>query len=187
MRSVFAAAPDRLRLLRWTIDGVRIAGLSIVVGLIALLHVGPVMGVQPVAIRGASMEPAISLGSLAIVTRRDPANVVVGEVISRRADNGVLVTHRTTRVEQIDGRPHFETKGDASATADPVLAAPDEVAGVVAVSVPVAGYLVVLLSKPLGLVGIAALLLGLTVAAELIEDLEWSRATATRFRPPRTA
>lgn len=152
----------------------RIGGLAVAAALIALLHLGPLIGLEPVVIRGASMEPSIPLGSLVVLVERDPASVAAGDVITRRTEAGVLVTHRVIRVAEIDRVPHFETKGDASASADPVLAAPDDVAGTVTVSAPVAGYLLAFLSNPLGIVSAVALLLGLTVGAELVEDLERS-------------
>lgn len=162
----------RLRLLRWVLDAARIGGLVIAAALIALQHLGPHIGLEPVVIRGASMEPSIPLGGLVILAERDPASVAVGDVITRRTGSGVLVTHRVVRVAEVDGVSHFETTGDASASADPVLAAPNEVEGMVVLSVPLAGYLLAFVSQPLGMVSAVALLLALTVAAELVEDLE---------------
>lgn len=171
-----------LRLLRWGLDAIRIGGLAVAAALIVLLHLGPHIGLEPVVIRGASMEPGIPLGSLVVLAKRDPASVDVGEVITRRTGNGVLVTHRVIRVAEINGLRHFETKGDASASADPVLAPPAEVTGVVALSMPVAGYLLTFVSQPLGLLSVVALLLALTVGAELVEDLERSRAAGRAAR-----
>jgi signal peptidase I len=172
-----------LPLLRFGLDAARIGGLALAAVLIALLHLGPHIGLEPVVIRGASMEPSIPLGSLVILIERDPTSVRAGDVITRRTESGVLVTHRVIRVAEIDRVPHFETKGDASAAADPVLAAPDDVAGTVMLSVPVAGYLLAFLSHPLGMLSAVALLLGLTVAVELVEDLERSHTDRRPARP----
>lgn len=177
-----------IRAVRRSLDGIRIAVMAVAIAAVAVAHLAPIVGSQPVVIRGGSMEPSIPSGSLVLLDARDPAEVAVGDVVTRRTASGTLVTHRVVRVTQIDGVPHFETRGDASNSTDPVLAAPEEVEGVVALHVPFAGYLVAFLGQPSGILSVLGVLLMLLLAANLLDEIERDRgAGASVVRADRRA
>jgi signal peptidase I len=129
------------------------------------------------------MEPAIHLGSAIIVAPVAAADLRVGDVVSLRAgDNNSLFTHRIVEVvDQPDGR-WIRTKGDANSSPDPTPVHASAVEGRVQLAIPLAGYLIALLSIPTGvlfLIGLAATLLA---AVWLLESLELDSLDRSRAR-----
>jgi signal peptidase I len=124
-------------------------------------------------IGGGSMAPAIPLGSAAVIAPVDPAALAPGDVVSLRAGaTQTIFTHRiTTVVDRPDGR-WIRTKGDANPEPDPTLVPASSVIGRVELAIPLMGYLLALLSVPIGVIfaiGLAATLLAI---AWLLESLE---------------
>jgi len=159
--------------LRRFLDVVLIALIVVVLFGVLLGKIVPLTGRQALIVGGSSMEPAIPLGAAIVVGPVDAADLKVGDVVSLRAgDDRALFTHRITEVvDRPDGR-WIRTKGDANNSADPTLVHSSAVVGRVQASLPYAGYLLALLSVPMGvlfLLGIAATLLA---AVWLLESLE---------------
>jgi signal peptidase I len=151
--------------------------LAVLVGIL-LAKVVPLTGRQTIIVGGSSMEPAIGLGS-AIVIKAVPAeSLAVGDVVTMHAgEKSAIFTHRIIEVfDRPDGR-WIRTQGDANATPDPTLIHASAVVGRTELAIPLAGYLLALLSLPTGvlfLVGVAATLLA---SAWLLESLELDQAT----------
>lgn len=72
------------------------------------------------------------------------------------------------RIVERDGLPWLETRGDANATADPSLSPPSSVIGRVALSLPLAGFGVAFLSRPAGILSVAALATAILLARLLL-------------------
>lgn len=68
-----------------------------------------------------SMEPAIKVGSISIVTKYKQEDIVVGDIIMFSNKYNENIVHRVIEVEEIDGRTLFVTKGDANIDPDGVL------------------------------------------------------------------
>ncbi|HEY0119843.1 MAG TPA: signal peptidase I [Cellulomonas sp.] len=100
-----------------------------------------------------SMSPGIVPGDV-VVERRVTGAIAPGDVITFRASesSSELVTHRVASIAA-DGS--ITTKGDANQTADPVPVNRDQVQGKVSGRVAGAGYLVVYLQHPMGLMSLA--------------------------------
>lgn len=96
-------------------------------------------GFRYLYVSGASMEPAISRGSLVVVRPALPATLAVGDVVAYQL-RGHTVTHRISAVEELGDARAFRTKGDANAVADPEPVAFDDRAGLLVAHVPLAGY-----------------------------------------------
>ena len=66
----------------------------------------PLTGRQSIVIGGASMEPAIPLGSAVVVTPVDSSVLLVGDVVSMKVDESATTyTHRIVDVvDRPDGR-----------------------------------------------------------------------------------
>lgn len=138
-----------------------------------------VVGFETFIIRGASMEPAIPLGSLVTVVPDD--SPAVGDILSYTTSNDVVVTHRLVGVVAVDGVTHFLMQGDANDDPDPAPLDPGTVIGRVQFVVPLLGYAAWLMSTPAGLVALvtgAGMLLALLW---LVEDLETQRAERARL------
>lgn len=153
------------------------AWLGLVLVLAIAQLVLPVLDHQTIVIRGRSMEPAIPFASLVIIDRtRD--EIAAGEVVTFRAENGVLVTHRV--VEVLEEGAFLRTAGDANGEPDPMPIAAAQVEGVAAWSAPMLGYPLGILSNPFGF---ASLLLAM---AALSLDLFWAPNEADERNTART-
>ena len=156
--------------------------LFALLGLVGVGHLAPHTGHTLVIIRGASMEPAIPLGSLVAIQPVDAQLVGVGEVVTIRADNGVLVTHRVVDVLGSGPERQLQLRGDANASADASLVPVRSLVGRVAWFAPVAGYALFLLSVPSGILTFLSLLGALLLLYWLLEDLEVDARRAARRR-----
>jgi signal peptidase len=162
-----------LSLLRRLVDLAIVAVVvTVLVGLV-LGRVVPLTGRQTLIIGGGSMAPTIPLGSVVVIEPIDPASLAVGEIVTVRVGPRASVfTHRITRLLAVDGAPSLETKGDANAEPDGATTPTSAVVGRVTFWIPVAGYLLALLSVPIGVVFILGLGLCLVLAAILLEPAE---------------
>ncbi|MEA2607123.1 MAG: signal peptidase [Chloroflexota bacterium] len=150
------------------------------VGLILVVLVGivigkgaPLVGRQSIIVGGGSMEPALGLGSAIVVKPVAAAELAVGDIVSLRVGpDRTTYTHRIVAVvDRSDGR-WIRTKGDANADPDPSLVPATAVIGRVELVVPLFGYLLALLSLPLGVMFVIGLAATLLAIAWLLESLE---------------
>src|SRR5439155_134605 len=107
--------------LRRCLRGGTVAAAILATAAVALIAVGPrFLPYRLVPVQGASMEPTIHLGSLAVMRPVRAADVRVGDIIifgrSDIADE--LVTHRVVRIVRTVSGPVFLTKGDANGAPD---------------------------------------------------------------------
>ena len=125
-----------------------------------------------VVITGGSMTPAVPAGAAVVPTAVNASEIVVGDILTVAADNGVILTHRVARVLDLAEGRFFELKGDENITPDAGLVPARAVMGRVDSYVPYAGYVIALLSIPSGLVFILAALGMLLVGIWLLEEAE---------------
>lgn len=137
------------------------------IGLAAWSHLSSL-----IIVAGGSMEPDVPQGALIGLAAVDPAVIVAGDVLTVKADNGILITHRVARVLDLPEGRFFELRGDANPSPDPNLVPARSVMGRVDLSVPYVGYVVALLSMPSGLIFWVCALGALLVGIWLLEDLE---------------
>jgi signal peptidase len=130
------------------------------------------------------MEPAVPLGAAVVIQPVDPATLAAGDVVSFRAGPlNALFTHRIVAVvDRPDGR-WLRTKGDANGEDDPTLVPVGGVVGRAEAVVPLAGYLIVLLSVPTGVVFVIGLLATLLAAGWLLESLASDRRSRRQTTP----
>ena len=174
-----------IRLARRAVGLVGIALLGVLVGFSLFTHIATLTGHQLFIVGGGSMEPSIPIGSLVVVARTDPLAVTVGDVVTIRADNGAVVTHRITRVVvQADGR-FFELKGDANRSPDGSLVPARAIVGTVEQDVRYAGYVQAFLSTGSGVIATLAVLGTLFLGYLLLEIVEQpGRAGPAPVREP---
>ena len=159
--------------------GLGFAWLALLAALVAvalLPHVVRFSGGDAFVIRGGSMEPTIPLGSLILVQPIDPDAVTVNDVITVRSDNGVVYSHRVSQVIDEGAERRFQLRGDANESPDGRLVPARALIGRVEGHLPLAGYLVALLSVPSGVMSLLSMLGSLLLATWLLEDLESSDA-----------
>jgi signal peptidase len=151
-----------------------------VLGLAGAAHLAPHTGHTLLVIRGASMEPAVTLGSAVAVKAVAPEGVVVGDVVAVRTVSGVVVTHRVVEIVTSNRDRSFTLRGDANETEDLRPVPASALVGRVAFSVPYAGYGLFLLSLPSGIASIMSLLAAVLLAYFVLEDLDLDRKRRAR-------
>lgn len=92
------------------------------------------LGWRMFSVDSASMSPQYPINSLVIVKPTDPTQIQVGDVITYVLnDDGILVTHRVTKIDAENRL--FTTKGDANNSDDALLVSWDNVVGKVILGV----------------------------------------------------
>ena len=166
-----------IRLVRRVVGLIGIALFAVLVVFSLFLHIAPWTGRQLFVIGGGSMEPSIPLGSMVIVTPTDAMTIGVGDVVTIRADNGAVVTHRVSQVvDGPDGR-FFELRGDANEGPDGGLVPARAIVGAADQYVPYAGYAQKFLSTVPGVVTALAVLGALLLTYLVLEMLESTTPT----------
>ena len=161
-------------------------GLIVLIGIVLLgivLAKGvPLTGRQSIVVGGGSMEPSIGVGSAIVVRPVEPSDLAVGDVVSMQVGPGrTTYTHRVVAiVDRADGR-WIRTQGDANPTPDPTLVAAGDVIGRVEVVVPFAGYLLAVLSLPMGAMFVLGLAATLLAIAWLLESVELDAVPARQL------
>lgn len=165
-------SPILIRRTRRVVGLMTIALLGALVGFSLVTHLAPLTGRELFTINGGSMEPAIPIGSMVAVTRTDPMTIAVGEIVTIRADNAVVITHRVTRVlDRPEGR-FFELKGDANSSPDANLVPARAIVGRVGEFLPMAGYLRAFLSTIPGMIAALSLVVVLALIYLLLGMVE---------------
>jgi len=121
------------------------AGLSVVFLAAALLVLVPAVLTSSVAaVYTGSMEPAMPVGSLAVVRQVKPSEIVTGDIIAFNPpweEPDVMVSHRV--IEVVPGECiNFRTKGDANKGPDLDYIPETCILGKVDVCIPNLGYVI---------------------------------------------
>ncbi len=116
-----------------------------------------IFGYQLKTVLSGSMEPTFQTGSIiAIKPKQEEMTYQKGEVITFRAEDDKLITHRIVDAKQVDGEWIYTTKGDHNESVDAAPVLSQNVIGhYVDFTVPYVGYLLSYASSKAG----AALLL----------------------------
>jgi signal peptidase len=160
-----------MRTIRRLPDILLVLFVAAVLALAVAANAGPALGHRLLVIRGGSMEPAIPLGALVDIVPAPVERLHSGDVVSIQAPNGVVITHRVTRVVHLSDGWYVEVKGDANAEPDPVLIPSAWVMGRADLALPVIGYFFYLLTIPAGIVSFFSLAAVLLLVNWLLEDL----------------
>jgi signal peptidase len=158
--------------MRWLLDLALIALVMSVLSLVLAANIGPAVGHQLVVIRGSSMSPAIPLGAVVDITRVQPQDLKVGDVVTMQSPGGTAYTHRIDRIVTLPGGLYIETQGDAVGHPDTPLQPVSEITGRVTYSLPFLGFLLYMLTIPTGVLAIFSLAFTMLLCIWLIEDLE---------------
>lgn len=171
-------------IVRRVLDALLLALIVVVLGGVLLGKLVPLTGRQTIVIGGGSMEPALPLGSAAIIRSVDPGELAAGDIVSLKAGpQNTLYTHRIVAViDRPDGR-WVQTKGDANADQDPTLVHASAIVGRTEMVIPLAGYLIALLSIPAGVLFLIGLAASLLAGAWLLESLEPEVVVQGSVRP----
>lgn len=161
----------------------------IAMGVVALMLVPGLLGMERYVITGGSMSGTFERGTLLFEEQVPVADLQVGDIITYLPpkDSGVteLVTHRITSItaeSSVPGGRVFHTQGDANATADPwtfSLAAATQPRAVG--WVPAIGWVFIALSMPIVrmlAIGVPAALIALLFLRDLVRALRTPASVA---------
>ena len=167
---------------RRTLDILLVVLIGFVVGILCLARVLPLLtGGTTFVVAGASMEPAIPMGSLVHVAPVAERALAPGDVVSIRVgDEHAVFTHRIVRVATLPDGLYIETRGDANPSVDPSLVPSSAVVGRVALAVPFLGFGVALLGSAQGVALLLALAAMLLAGIWLLESAEDDQREAVR-------
>ena len=93
--------------------------LVIAILLVGFTFIGPRFGWETHPVLSGSMEPALKVGGIIVTKPERLENIQVGDIITFQAELGPKVTHRVVNIVEIEGKLHFQTKGDANEEPDP--------------------------------------------------------------------
>lgn len=107
-------------------------------------------GLRMFVVKSGSMEPEIHTGSLIITKKESKYNT--GDIITfySNINSGETITHRVVSIDESAGLDYLSTKGDANDVLDSRQIAEDQVVGRSIFTLPLLGYLVAFLKKPIG-------------------------------------
>ena len=173
---------------RRLLDVLLLALILAVLAVVVLSRVAPaVTGGETFVVAGASMEPAIPLGSAVVAVPVDPSSLATGDVVSVRVGpEQAVFTHRIARLVPRDDGLWIATKGDGNADPDPSIIPASAVIGRVELAIPFAGYAVTLLGTAQGILFVVMLAASLLAGAWLLETLEDDHRAANRRRATAT-
>ena len=172
------------RVARRTLDVLLLLLIGLVVVTMVIARVIPaVTGGATFVVGGGSMEPTIPLGSAVVTAPVAATDLAVGDIVSLRVgDQHAVFTHRIIRLADRDGALWLETRGDANTAADPSIVPATDVIGRVSLSIPLAGYLVMVLGSAQGMLFLVSLGVLVLAGAWMLETFEDDRAESMRRR-----
>jgi signal peptidase I len=165
---------NAVRTVRRLLDLALLLLVVTVAALVLAANLMPGLGHQLVIIRGGSMSPAIPFGALVDEVTVPLDQIQVGDVVSFKELNGVVVSHRVVAISNTEGGLYFRVQGDANASPDPDLVPSSAVTGKIVRSMPGFGFLMFMLTIPTGIASIFCLAVTLLMAIWLLEDVEES-------------
>jgi signal peptidase I len=149
--------------------------LCLLVVTAVLMVVGFLTGWSTEVVLSGSMEPAISTGSVVVVSPVDVENIHVGDIISFTSFQ-VKIIHRVAEI-QGSSPIFFVTKGDANRDTDFAMVPAQNVHGKVVLSIPFVGYLISFLKTIEG-IGAIILVIGLLYFGNgLLEEMRNKKKT----------
>lgn len=111
------------------------------------------LGVQPAVIYSGSMQPAMDVGDVVIISEVPIDTITVGDVIQFRSGN-VTIIHRVYETYGEGNTKLFITKGDANddPDIDPIL--PEQIMGKVVFTIPKIGWIPIAIKEVINKIGI---------------------------------
>jgi signal peptidase I len=134
--------------------------ISILVGMTLLVASTRVLGGEPEifgyqikTVLSGSMAPTFETGSLIIVKEvKDPSTLNIGDVITYKANDNTLVTHRIKDIQQINDSTYYHTKGDNNENPDFEPITGENIVGkYTGISIPLVGYFLNFAGSPMGI------------------------------------
>lgn len=127
------------------------------------------LGYKPLTVLSGSMRPTFEPGDMVIVKQAKEEDIDIGSTITFKSqeNTGSYITHRVIEKSIIDGQTVFKTKGDANNTEDNGNVQVNQVVGVYAFKVPLAGYISQFARSKYGFIIFIIIPVGVLIAGEM--------------------
>jgi signal peptidase I len=134
------------------IENILFGGLILIFLCSIYISLTPSMfGYKVMTVLSGSMEPDIKPGDVIIDKGINPVLVKIGDVITYKAANNILITHRVLDIEEKSGQVFFKTKGDANNVEDEKLVSEEDLVGTLVLRIPYVGYALRFVNSRFGL------------------------------------
>jgi len=134
------------------------AAVGFLVGLTLLVSGGHLERYQFMSVLSGSMVPTLGVGDLVVAKVVTPDQLRAGELATfREPESGKLITHRVQSIVWHGELADVVTRGDANEVGETWSVSSTDRVGEVVLRVPRAGYVVGVLSTPVGQLGLAGL------------------------------
>jgi signal peptidase len=158
---------------------IALVGLVAVVLPFVIYSVPQVVGAEhSYVVLSGSMAPTIGVGDVILVDSVDPAAIDEGDIVTFRTEDAQRpTTHRVIGIDNQDGQPSFQTKGDANEDADPARINAGAIEGRVMslggtpIAFPMVGHVIQFANTDLGFTALFVIPLVLFVAFEIRDIL----------------
>lgn len=137
------------------------------------------MGYKPFIVLSGSMEPAILAGDLIVTKEIAPETIKVGDVISFRVENNIVVSHRVTEIIT-EGGLFFLTKGDANIGMDATRVEPEAIEGLYIWRGAGLGKFALFLQTPIGMLIFVVTPLCMFIVYDMVSRNRRTRQKSTR-------
>ena len=108
--------------------------------LILILFVLGIFSYVPIGVMSNSMNPYFERGDIIIYKKIDNINnIKINDIICYQLDN-IKVMHRVVKIETINNKKYFTTKGDNLLSNDPLKVKEEQIIGTITMSIPRLGY-----------------------------------------------
>ena len=109
------------------------------------------LGWKPFIVLSGSMETQIMTGDLIVVKEVDTNTLKENDIIAFK-ENEMVVTHRIVRVEKVDGKTKYITKGDNNSAEDNGYVLGEQIEGLYQFRIAKLGNLAMFIQTPIGMV-----------------------------------
>ncbi len=113
-------------------------------------NVPSIFGLRAMSILTGSMIPALYPGDMIITKDIKAEDISIGDILTFRVREDVFYTHRVIYIIKKEGKYFFKTKGDANKGEDKILISSDRLLGVTIASIPNGGYIINVITTPVG-------------------------------------
>lgn len=112
----------------------------LVIFIVSILFVLGVFKYVPLSVASNSMKPLFSRGDAIVYKKvKDIDKIVVDDVVCYRSDDKIVM-HRVVKIEKINGKKYFTTKGDNLSANDPFKVKEKQILGTIKLVVPKIGF-----------------------------------------------
>ena len=110
------------------------------ISVILVLFVLGIFNYVPIGVMSNSMNPIFERGDIVIYKKINNINTIKkDDIICYQLDN-IKVMHRVIKIEKINNKKYFTTKGDNLKTNDPLKVNEEQIIGVIKFTIPKLGY-----------------------------------------------